>query len=128
MERLLRARRRIDPGAAHDFTVRNMAEFIRARTSTQMTLGVLLAATAAISLIVGDIGNMNIMLVSVTERTREIGLRLSVGACRRDILTQFLVEAVLLCVVGGAIGVGMGLLATAGIAQAGQWGHCSACR
>ena len=80
-------RRHVRGGAPDDFQVRNMAEFIRTRSETQSILSVLLGATAAISLIVGGIGIMNIMLVSVTERTREIGLRMAVGARRRDILT-----------------------------------------
>ena len=87
IETLLRERRHVRLGAPDDFQVRDMAEFIRTRTETQSILSLLLGATAAISLIVGGIGIMNIMLVSVTERTQEIGLRMAVGARRRDILT-----------------------------------------
>jgi putative ABC transport system permease protein len=108
IENLLRERRRVRAGAPDDFRVRDMADFIRTRTETQSILSVLLGATAAISLIVGGIGIMNIMLVSVTERTREIGLRMAVGARRRDILSQFLIEAVTLCVLGGLIGLTIG--------------------
>ena len=108
IETLLRERRHVRTGSPDDFQVRNMAEFIRARSEAQSILGLLLGATAAISLIVGGIGIMNIMLVSVTERTREIGLRMAVGARRRDILSQFLIEAVTLCVLGGLIGLTIG--------------------
>ena len=108
LTRLLRQRRRVREGAPDNFDIRNMAEFIRTRAATQNTLGVLLGATAAISLIVGGIGIMNIMLVSVTERTREIGLRMAVGAQRRDILVQFLIEAVTLCLLGGLTGLALG--------------------
>ncbi|WP_119677484.1 ABC transporter permease [Indioceanicola profundi] len=121
IETLLRERRRIRPGGQDDFSVRNLAEFIRARTATQATLGLLLGATAAISLLVGGIGIMNIMLVSVTERTREIGLRLAVGARPRDVLGQFLVEAVTLCLVGGAIGGLIGMAGSFAMAQFGDW-------
>ena len=117
----LRERRGIRIGEEDDFTVRNLAEFIRARTETLNTLGLLLASTAAIALIVGGIGIMNIMLVSVTERTREIGLRLAVGARQRDILRQFLVEAVTLCIVGSLFGVAIGIGMTGVIARIGQW-------
>ena len=118
---LMRQQRRIRPGGADDFRIYNVSEFIRARNETARTFGVLLAATAAISLIVGGIGIMNIMLVSVTERTREIGLRLAIGARKKDILLQFLVEAVLLCLIGGAIGLAFGLVASSLVASFAQW-------
>jgi len=121
IEEQLRILRKLPPGADDDFAVRNMAEFIRARTETMTTLGMLLAATAAIALIVGGIGIMNIMLVSVTERTREIGLRLAVGARQRDILTQFLVEAIALCIIGSIIGVALGMGVTVVIANMSDW-------
>ncbi len=119
--RVLRERRRIRPGAEDDFNVRNLAEFLTARTAAQQTLSWLLGATSAISLVVGGIGIMNIMLVSVTERTREIGLRIALGARRRDILSQFLVEAVVLCLLGGIIGVALGLGIAVAIARAAEW-------
>jgi len=109
LSEFLRELRKIAPGAQDDFSVRNFSEFIRARNETSSTLGLLLAATAAIALLVGGIGIMNIMLVSVTERTREIGLRLAVGARRNDILMQFLVEAVTLCLIGSFFGVAIGV-------------------
>jgi putative ABC transport system permease protein len=105
----MREVRKIAPGAQDDFSVANFSEFIRARNETSATLGLLLAATAAIALVVGGIGIMNIMLVSVTERTREIGLRLAVGARQGDILMQFLVEAVTLCLIGSFFGVVLGV-------------------
>jgi putative ABC transport system permease protein len=118
---LLRQRRRVRQGSQDDFRVRNVAEIVQARTAAQQTLTWLLAATAAISLIVGGIGIMNIMLVSVTERTREIGLRMAVGARRRDILAQFLTEAVVLCLSGGLLGLVLGIGATALIAALAGW-------
>ena len=121
IENLLRQRRHVRPGTPDDFQVRNMAEFIRARSETQSILSVLLGATAAISLIVGGIGIMNIMLVSVTERTKEIGLRMAVGARRRDILSQFLIEAVTLCVTGGLIGLLIGGSAAIAMSIWGNW-------
>ena len=121
IEDLLRVRRRVQPGERDSFAVNNMAEFIRARAETQNTLRILLAFTAAISLVVGGIGIMNIMLVSVTERTREIGVRMAVGARRRDILGQFLVEAVTLCLFGGLAGLAIGVAGTIGIAMVGAW-------
>jgi putative ABC transport system permease protein len=121
IELLLRERRHVRGGSPDDFQVRNMAEFIRARSETQSILSLLLGATAAISLIVGGIGIMNIMLVSVTERTKEIGLRMAVGARRRDILSQFLIEAVTLCVTGGLIGLLIGGSAALAMSIWGQW-------
>jgi putative ABC transport system permease protein len=121
MENILRQRRRIQPGAEDDFSVRNLAEFLKARTAAQTTLSWLLGATSAIALIVGGIGIMNIMLVSVTERTREIGLRMAVGGRRRDILMQFLVEAVALCMLGGLIGVVIGVGLAIGVAHTAEW-------
>lgn len=121
LERLMRQRRRVQPGGEDNFSVRNLAEFMKARTEVLTTLSYLLGATSAISLIVGGIGIMNIMLVSVTERTREIGLRMAVGGRRRDIMLQFLVEAVVLCLVGGLIGVALGVSAAAVIALIANW-------
>lgn len=109
LSEFMRELRKIAPGAQDDFSIRNFSEFIRARNETSSTLGMLLAVTAAIALLVGGIGIMNIMLVSVTERTREIGLRLAVGARRNDILLQFLVEAVTLCLIGSIFGVAIGV-------------------
>src|SRR6478735_7577219 len=108
IERVLRDRRRIGPDKDNNFIIRNFAEFLQTRNAAAQTLGMLLAATAAISLVVGGIGIMNIMLVSVTERTREIGLRMAIGARGSDILGQFLTEAILLCLVGGLIGLTFG--------------------
>jgi putative ABC transport system permease protein len=121
IETLLRERRRVRAGSPDDFRVRDMADFIRTRSETQSILSVLLGATAAISLVVGGIGIMNIMLVSVTERTREIGLRMAVGARRRDILSQFLIEAVTLCVLGGLIGLLIGGGAALAMSIWGNW-------
>jgi putative ABC transport system permease protein len=121
METVLRQRRRIQPGAEDDFNVRNLAEFLKARTAALSTMSWLLGATSAISLIVGGIGIMNIMLVSVTERTREIGLRMAVGGRRRDILTQFLVESVMLSLLGGVIGVLIGVAGAAIVATSAEW-------
>ncbi len=105
---LIRERHRIRPGQPDDFHVRDMTSMIETMSSTTTLMTRLLLAVALISLVVGGVGIMNIMLVSVTERTREIGLRMAVGARGRDILRQFLIESVLLCVVGGAIGVLIG--------------------
>ena len=118
---LLRARHRIGAGEDDDFNVRNLSEITEARAASQRILTLLLAAVASIALLVGGIGIMNIMLVSVTERTREIGLRMAVGARRRDILFQFLVEAVTLSAIGGLIGVIAGVGGAAAIANFAGW-------
>jgi putative ABC transport system permease protein len=106
---LLRERRRISPGEEDDFSVRDMTEIVDMLTSTTTIMTLLLGAVAGVSLLVGGIGIMNIMLVSVTERTREIGIRLAIGARRTDVLLQFLVEAVVLASLGGLIGVVLAL-------------------
>ncbi len=113
IERLMRERRHIGPGKDDDFHVRDMQEITTALTGTTRVLTSLLGAVAAVSLLVGGIGIMNIMLVSVTERTREIGIRLAIGAMERDVLTQFLVEAVVLSSFGGLAGITLGLGAAA---------------
>ena len=117
IERLMRERRRTG-NSEDDFSVRDMKEIVSAFTTTTRVLTVLLGAVAAVSLIVGGIGIMNIMLVSVTERTREIGIRLAIGALEREVLTQFLVEAVVLSSLGGAVGIALGLASAAGGAGA----------
>jgi len=108
---LLRQRHRIQPGRDDDFIIRNQQEISETANATTETMTALLAGVAVISLIVGGIGIMNIMLVSVTERTREIGIRMAVGARGRDILSQFLIEAVTLSSIGGAIGIALGVSA-----------------
>jgi len=118
---LLRERHRILPGLDDDFTIRNLTEVFEAQETSAEVMSVLLGAIASVSLIVGGIGIMNIMLVSVTERTREIGLRQAVGAKTRDILLQFLVEAVTLSVLGGVIGIAVGLTASVLISHFAQW-------
>jgi len=105
---ILRARHGLAQGQRDDFTIQNQAQIVESVQETTETFTVLLASIAAISLLVGGIGVMNIMLVSVTERTREIGIRKAVGARRRDIMAQFLVEATVLCLLGGLIGVLVG--------------------
>ena len=121
MEVLLRERHRIQPGQDDDFTIRNLTEVFAAQESSAQVMSILLGAIASVSLIVGGIGIMNIMLVSVTERTREIGLRQAVGAKTRDILSQFLVEAVTLSLLGGIIGIVIGLAASALISHFAEW-------
>ena len=105
---LLRQKHRLSPGQDDDFNIRNLSEIVQAEQAASQALSALLAAIASVSLIVGGIGIMNIMLVSVTERTREIGIRLAVGARRGDILTQFMAESVTLSLLGGLVGVGLG--------------------
>jgi ABC-type antimicrobial peptide transport system permease subunit len=105
---LLRERHRLRPDQDDDFRVHNSADFMKMMSSTSMLMKNLLLVVALISLVVGGVGIMNIMLVSVTERTREIGLRMAVGARSRDILKQFLIESIVLCVVGGIVGIMLG--------------------
>jgi putative ABC transport system permease protein len=114
---LLRQRHRLQPGQDDDFQVRVLAEMFAAQEESTRVMTMLLAAIASVSLLVGGIGIMNIMLVSVTERTREIGLRMAVGARARDIRAQFLVEAVTLSAVGGAIGIALGVVVSVVIAR-----------
>jgi putative ABC transport system permease protein len=106
----MRERRRLAEGDNDDFSIMDQKELASTLSGTTRTLTALLAAIAAVSLLVGGIGIMNIMLVSVTERTREIGIRLAIGALERDVLTQFLVEAVVLSAFGGVIGVSFALI------------------
>jgi putative ABC transport system permease protein len=121
MRELLRQRHRRQPGDDDDFTVRNLSEILQSQEAASRVLSLLLAAVASVSLVVGGIGIMNIMLVSVTERTREIGLRRAVGARRRDILRQFLVEAVVVSLAGGLIGIVVGVAGSLVIARVFQW-------
>jgi putative ABC transport system permease protein len=110
ISRFMRERRRLADGDNDDFSIMDQKELASTLSGTTRTLTALLAAIAAVSLLVGGIGIMNIMLVSVTERTREIGIRLAIGALERDVLTQFLVEAVVLSAFGGVIGVSFALI------------------
>ena len=121
IKELLRQRFKVQPGADDPFSIRNLTEILQAQEASSRVMTMLLAAVAGISLVVGGIGIMNIMLVSVTERTREIGLRMAVGARGRDILMQFLIEAVTLSLIGGAIGVMIGGIATWAVGQFAGW-------
>jgi putative ABC transport system permease protein len=118
---LLRQRHRLQPGVDDDFWLRNLQEVMSAREESSRVLALLLAAVASVSLLVGGIGIMNIMLVSVTERTREIGLRMALGARTRDILGQFLVEAATLSLIGGLVGVALGIAGSTAIAGFAGW-------
>ncbi len=109
IEGLLRQRHKIDPGAEDDFAVRNISQIVATRTATTNLMSKLLGAVAGICLVIGGIGIMNIMLVSVTERIREIGLRMAVGAGPSDVRRQFLAEAMLISLIGGVIGIGIGV-------------------
>ena len=121
MRDLLRQRLRVQPGADEPFTIRNLTEILQTQEAASRVLTLLLGAVASVSLLVGGIGIMNIMLVSVTERTREIGLRMAVGARARDILQQFLVEAIVLSLIGGLVGIALGVGASVAIAQFANW-------
>ena len=118
---LLRQRHRLQTFQEDDFGIRNLTEVLQSQEASSKVLTLLLAAIASVSLLVGGIGIMNIMLVSVTERTREIGLRMAVGARGRDILVQFLVEAVTLSLLGGILGIALGLGGSYAIAYFAQW-------
>jgi len=118
---LLRMRHKLVTNDADDFTIRNQADLATAATATTDILTILLASIASVSLLVGGIGIMNIMLVSVTERTREIGIRMSVGARSRDILTQFLVEALVLSLLGGITGILFGVVGSSVISGIAKW-------
>ncbi|OGF68289.1 MAG: multidrug ABC transporter substrate-binding protein [Candidatus Fischerbacteria bacterium RBG_13_37_8] len=121
VEELLRIRHKIAPGAEDDFHLRNMADVAAGASESTAILTMLLGGIASVSLLVGGIGIMNIMLVSVTERIREIGIRMSVGAKEQDILLQFLIEAIVLSVMGGIIGIGVGVAASKLIAYIAEW-------
>ncbi len=121
IESLLRQRHRLQPGQDSDFMIRSQQEIAQTADQTSRQMSALLAAIASISLLVGGIGIMNIMLVSVTERTREIGIRMAIGAKGRDILTQFLIEAVTLSIAGGAIGIALGVATSRFLAWKQQW-------
>jgi putative ABC transport system permease protein len=121
VRRVLRQRHRLGPDRDDDFVLQNLTEVLEAQESSSQTLTRLLAAIASISLVVGGVGIMNIMLVSVTERTREIGLRMAVGARGRDISIQFLVEAVTLALVGGVGGLVLGVIGTWVVSRVVQW-------
>jgi putative ABC transport system permease protein len=121
MDELLRQRHRLQPGADNDFTIQDLSEVFAAQEGSTRVMSLLLGAIASVSLVVGGIGIMNIMLVSVTERTREIGLRLAVGAKTKDILSQFLVEAVTLSVLGGVAGILIGVTSSALISYFAKW-------
>jgi putative ABC transport system permease protein len=118
---LLRQRHRIPSAQENDFTVRNLTEIMSTAEQSASVMSLLLGAIASISLIVGGIGIMNIMLVSVTERTREIGIRIAVGAKGRDILLQFLIESLVLSLIGGTMGIGIGIAGTLVLATFTQW-------
>jgi putative ABC transport system permease protein len=118
MNQLLRQRHRVAEGMENDFTVRNMAALTAVASGAAKVMSIMLGAIASVSLLVGGIGIMNIMLVSVTERTREIGIRMAIGANRRAILAQFLLEALVICILGGLAGIAIGIGGAWAVSQA----------
>jgi putative ABC transport system permease protein len=121
IEQILRQRHHVDPDDEPDFVIRTQAEFRKSQEQIFDSLQVLLSSIAAVSLLVGGIGVMNIMLVSVTERTREIGIRMAIGAAEGDIMVQFLVEAVVLSLIGGILGLAIGLALISVLTKALGW-------
>jgi putative ABC transport system permease protein len=121
IERVLRRQHKIRPGMSNDFQIRNQADVLATFQQTTETFTFLLAGIAAVSLVVGGIGIMNIMLVSVTERTREIGVRMALGATRRMVMLQFLVEALVLCLLGGTIGIVCGSAGAVVVSRLAHW-------
>ncbi len=121
VQQILHRRHHVAPGQDDDFTVRNLSDIAKASESASRVLTLLLGTVASISLLVGGIGIMNILLVSVTERTREIGIRKAIGARRVQILMQFLVEAILLSVIGGLAGIALGVVASRLISALAGW-------
>jgi putative ABC transport system permease protein len=121
IERVVRRLHKIRPGGDNDFQIRNQQDLLSTQQAATQIFTTLLASIAAVSLVVGGIGIMNIMLVSVTERTREIGVRKALGATRLDILLQFLVEALMLCLTGGVLGILLGVGATTILSRSAGW-------
>jgi putative ABC transport system permease protein len=121
IERVLRREHDLSPGRDNDFTLLDRRQFLATQQQTTEILGFLLAGIAGVSLVVGGIGIMNIMLVTVTERTREIGIRKAIGATRGNILRQFLVESVILCLAGGALGAALGVATAAALSEFAGW-------
>jgi putative ABC transport system permease protein len=121
IERVMRREHKIRPGGENDFRIRNSQEVLSTQQATTQIFTTLLASIAAVSLVVGGIGIMNIMLVSVTERTREIGVRKALGATRANIMFQFLIEALVLCLAGGVLGITLGVWVTNLLAKANGW-------
>ena len=121
IERVLRREHRLLPGRPNDFAIVDRREFLDTQQEAQQTFTILLASIAGVSLLVGGIGIMNIMLVSVTERTREIGIRMALGATRFSVMLQFLVESVTLCLLGGVLGIALGGTAASTLSRLAGW-------